>query len=168
MYFTLAKTVAPMFFPIFKGSSSHNVNMEPSKETISNLKFIGQLNKGDKINTKFLYRQPDGLRTRIERTFVNYDNRQNALNFVYRTIHSVFDLIGQYQRSGRPSDKQMVAHMVKDLTLARTGLLNLKETYSEDLRFKCDMDTLLEEVEAKMGEIELDDLPVLDNRRYSE
>lgn len=138
----------------FKDSSSHIVKMESTKEVISSLKFIGQLEKGDKINTKFMYRQPDGLRTRISRTFINYDNRYNTLSFVHRTINNAFEVLGNYERSNKPSDKAMCVHIVDDLKQAKIGLMHLKDTYSEDLKFKCDMDTLLQVIDSKMAEIE--------------
>ena len=95
--------------------------MESGKEIISSLKFIGKLQKGDKINTKFMYRQPDGLPTRISRTFINQDNRHNTINFIQNS---------------------------------REGLVNLKETYACDLKFCCDMDTILQTIHSKLKEVD--------------
>lgn len=140
----------------YKDSSTYSINnMEPTKEVISSLKFIGQLQKGDKINTKFMYRQPDGLMTRISRTLINHDNRHNALAFVQRTISCAFEVITSYLRSEKNSDITLCMNVVNDLKQAKIGLLHLKDTYSEDLKFRCDMETLLEDIDAKLGELKL-------------
>ena len=128
--------------------------MESTKEVISSLKFIGLLQKGDKINTKFMYRQPDGLFTRISRTFINSDNRQNTLNFIHKIIYSSLDVLMYYERSTKTSDKAMCINIVQDLMQAKIGLSNLKLTYSEDLKFNCDLDTILQVIESNMKDIE--------------
>jgi len=128
--------------------------MEAYKEVISNLKFLGNLNKGDKINTRFMTRHPDGLITRFVRTFINYDNRQNAIHFVQKTITNTFEAITQLERSQKQSDKMMLANILKDLTNTQVGLSNLKDTYVDDLKFQCDMDTLLQAIQCKLSEYE--------------
>lgn len=129
--------------------------MEPTKVVISNLKFIGQLQKGDKMNTKFMYRQPDGLVTRLSRTFINYDNRQNALTFIQQTTTAAFKVIVSLAKSDQLADRTMCINMMQDLKQARVGIMHLKDTYSEDLKFKCDMETLLQEIDAQLAEIEV-------------
>lgn len=126
--------------------------METYKEVISNLKFLANLNKGDKINTRFMTRSQDGLITRFIRTFINYDNRQNAIHFVQKTIYNAFEIITQFDRSQKPVDKAMLANIIKDLTAVQVGLSNLKDTYVDDLKFRCDMDTLLQSIQCKLTE----------------
>ena len=48
----------------------------------------------------------------------------------------------------------MCMNILNDLKISKSGLLNLKETYSFDTKFCCDIDVLLEMIEAKL--IELD------------
>ena len=128
--------------------------MESTKEVISNLKFIGQLQKGDKINTKFMYRQQDGIFTKFYRTFIHNDNRQNTLNFIHKIINSSLDVLMYYERSSKTSDKAMCINIVEDLLQAKVGLTNLKLTYSEDLKFNCDLDTILQVIDSNMKDIE--------------
>lgn len=151
MYSYIPKA-ASIFFSGFK-DSFHYAKMESNKEVISSLKFIGKLQKGDKINTKFMYRQPDGVATRISRTLINHDNRHNALNFVQRTISNAFEIMSTYLKSDKQSDKTMCSHIAADLKFAKIGLEHLKDTYSEDLKFCCDMETLLQDIDSKLVEI---------------
>ena len=60
--------------------------METDIVIISRLKFIGKVQKGDKINVKYMFIQPDGIFTRISRSLINHDNRNNTLNFVCKLI----------------------------------------------------------------------------------
>jgi hypothetical protein len=43
--------------------------------------------------------------------------------------------------------------MLSDLRNTKTGLLNLKETYIEDIMFICKIDALIEETEAKLADL---------------
>ena len=62
--------------------------MDECQDTI-NLKFISKVSKGDKINSKKLLLQSDGIVTKISRSVYNVDNRQNALTFIQNTINSI-------------------------------------------------------------------------------
>jgi hypothetical protein len=128
--------------------------MESTKEVISSLKFIGKLQKGDKINTKFMYRQPDGIATRISRTLINVENRQNTISFLQSTINSAFEIIVKYEQYNKSAELAMCIHIVKDLKQSKTGLEHLKNTYASDLKFCCDIETMLQVIDVKLREIE--------------
>jgi hypothetical protein len=146
---------APLLISIFKDTSNFNINsMESDKEVISRLKFIGKVQKGEKINVKYMFVQPEGIATRISRTLINQDNRQNTLNFVRSTIGRTFEIITSYSSSNKESQRHICSHVIIDLKQAKTGLVNLKDTYLDDIKFTCDIDTLLQEIDAKLSEIE--------------
>lgn len=130
--------------------------MEPNKEILSRLKFIGRVRKGEKINVQHMYVQPCGLVTTVSRSIISQDNRANTLNFVHSTITQAFELLEEYKKSGKESGQIMSEHIVKDLKIAKNGLEALKDTYITDLKFCCDMDTLLQSIESKLmeGEVE--------------
>lgn len=130
--------------------------MESDKEVISRLKFIGKVQKGEKINVKYMYVQPDSMITSISRTLVNQDNRRNTLNFVRSTVSKTFDIIGNYSTSSKMSKRHISKHIIQDLKQAKNGLRNLKDTYISDIKFCCDMDTILQEIDAKLEEIFVD------------
>jgi hypothetical protein len=125
-----------------------------NKETISRLKFIGRIQIGDKVNLKDMYIQPDGLFTQIYRT-INQDNRSKTLIFVQDTINKTFEILRCYDNSSKSSDKLMCLNLVNDLKNSKNGIINLKETYNNDIKFTCDLDTLLEIIEAKLSEIDV-------------
>jgi hypothetical protein len=125
--------------------------MDNHPETIARLKFIGKLQKGDKINTRRMFVQSNGLITRLNRTFWNQDNRANGLSFVQETVRRAFDLLELYDKSGKDHDKSLRESMVKDIQTSMHGLNNLKSTYCDDVKFGCDIDALLLIISAKIG-----------------
>jgi hypothetical protein len=129
--------------------------MNSNKETISRLKFIGKIQIGDKIDLKNMHLQTDGLFTQISRT-INQENRNKTLVFIQDTINKAFEILKCYEKSTKNSDKIMCLNILNDLKSSKNGLLNLKETYSFDIKFCCDIDVLLEMIEAKL--IELDNI----------
>ena len=128
--------------------------MESDTEVISRLKFIGKIQKGEKINVKYMFVQPEGIVTRISRTLINQDNRQNTLNFVRSTVSRTFEIITTYSSSNKDSQRHICTNIIQDLKLAMNGLTNLKDTYLSDIKFCCDIDTMLQEIDAKLIEMD--------------
>lgn len=144
-----------MIISAFKDTTNFNINrMESDKEVISRLKFIGKVQKGEKINVKYMFVQPEGIVTRLSRTLINQDNRQNTLNFVRSTIARTFEIVTSYSSSTKESQRHIYLHVIMDLKQAKNGLVNIKDTYLKDIKFTCDIDTLLQEIDAKLSEIE--------------
>ena len=127
--------------------------MDCNKETISRLKFIGKIQIGDKVSLKEMLIQPDGLMTQISR-IINQDNRNKTLVFLQDTINKTFEILKCYERSKKNSDKIMCTNLISDLKASKNGLLNLKETYILDVKFICDIDVLLQLIDAKLCEID--------------
>lgn len=134
-----------------KDKKIYKINrMDSYQEIISRLKFIGKLKKGEKINTKQMYVQQEGLATTLSRTFWAQDNRINTINFIHETIKFSFELLNNYDRSDSTPEKELAKHLVKDLRQVNQGLEKLKQTYILDTKFCCDIDTLMEDIKAKL------------------
>jgi hypothetical protein len=131
--------------------------MEPDKEVMSRLKFIGKVQKGEKINVKYMFIQPEGIITRISRTIINQDCRENTLNFVRNTITSTFQIINIYSSSTKDSQKHICLNIIQDLKHSTKGITNLKNTYRDDVKLGCDLDTLLQEIDAFLVEINVNE-----------
>ena len=67
--------------------------MDTNQEVISKLKFIGKITKGDKINTTYMFVQPEGYYTSISRSFSSYENRNNTYTFVKQVISRTFEML---------------------------------------------------------------------------
>lgn len=127
--------------------------MNTNDDIIPKLKFISRLNKGDKINVKNLYIQPNNFINKISRSFIHIDDRTNTLIFVNNTIKKGFDLFLHHIESNNPFDTILCQNILCDLKKAINGLLNLKETYVDDIMFVCKIDSLIEDIDARLIEI---------------
>ena len=126
--------------------------MHKNKHVLSCLKFIANIKVNEKINLRYLSLQEDGFFTQLLRT-LNQDNRQKTLVFIDETIHKAFELIKCYENSKLMSEKIMCDNLILDLKSSREGIKNLKTTYNTDLKFICDLNCLLEFIDANLLEL---------------
>ena len=126
--------------------------MHKNKHVLSCLKFIANIKVNEKINLRYLSLQEDGFFTQILRT-LNQDNRHKTLVFIDETIHKAFELIKCYENSKLTSEKIMCDNLILDLKSSREGIENLKKTYNTDLKFVCDLNCLLEFINANLLEL---------------
>ena len=127
--------------------------MEDHRETLSRLKFISKIQTGEKINLRYMYIQNDGLITQIFRTLFP-ENRTKTFAFVTETINKAFEILKFYGKSTKVAEQIMCRNLISDLKESKNGLINLKETYNNDLKFGCDIHTLLQLIDARLLEYE--------------
>ena len=128
--------------------------MNSDDDVISKLKFIGKIQKGEKINIRNISIQPDGLYTSLIRSFITLDNRKNTLNFIRNTVTRSFQLLHLYINSGTTASKNLCSNLILDIQNSKAGITNLKITYSSDVMLCCQLDTIIQEIEAIQSEIE--------------
>ncbi len=130
--------------------------MDANDEVRSHLKFISLIQPGEKVSTKGMYMQPEGLFTKLSRRLLTHDSRETTMAFVTNAIRKGFELLYFHSLESRPEQKQfdriMFQNLLQDLTSAKSGLANLKTTYETDRMFCCKIDTLIQEVDAKLKE----------------
>lgn len=139
---------------MFKETQPNSGMDSGTAEIISRIKFIGRIQKGEKINVRYMYVQPDSWFTRLSRTFFNADNRMNTYNFLENTIKRCFDIITLNKDSVKISERCLVVNILSDLKTALEGIHNLKDTYGTDVMFCCKLDTLIQETTSKLLELE--------------
>lgn len=148
----LLNATSQIIWTLFK-ESEQRFTMETNEDVISRLKFIGKIQKGEKINVRNMSVQPDSIITRIYRSFINLDSRINTLNFVTQIIKKSFELINMHLVNKRPFDKIWCVNIINDINNSRIGLLNLKDTYAADIMFCCKIDTLTQEMDARIQDM---------------
>lgn len=124
--------------------------MENNEEVIARLKFIGHIEKDEKINVRHVNKQPNTIFTKISRSIIYPDNRTNSLKFVRDIILRTFDII---ERLLHNQEILVCKSLIQDLSKSKQGLLNLKYTYNEDTKFCCDIDVLIEQISSKITNI---------------
>ena len=120
--------------------------MENTEEIISRLKFIGHIQKEEKINTRQVNRQANNLWTKLQRTVIYPDNRTNTLKFLKDVITRTFEVL-ELQHE----DKNVCKTIIEDLNKAKQGIVNIRQTYMDDTKFCCDMDVLLENINIQLA-----------------
>jgi uncharacterized protein YbbC (DUF1343 family) len=129
-------------------------NFNNHEETICNLKILCKIQKGEKLNVKYKFVQQDDVVTKLIRTFYYKDNRINTLTFIRATIKQCFDIITLYKNSDKEHERIISKNILQDLKESRQGISNLKDTYIGDISFSCHLDTLLQEMNARLTEYE--------------
>ena len=125
------------------------------EDIIPRIKFIGKIQKGEKINVKHMNIQQDSLITKFTRSFIYNDTRSNAYTFINHSIKKGFDTLYHYLNNvDKIYDKTICQNLINDLKYCKNGMLNIKETYIEDLMFSCKIDSLIQETDARISDIE--------------
>jgi hypothetical protein len=126
---------------------------ENQQNTITRLKFLGKVNKGEKINVREMTLQSEGYVTALSRSVWYVDNRNNTVSFIQNTIQAAFNLVQLLSKNSGISDNELAKTIVRDISLAKIGINNLKTTYSEDTFFCCSVDTYVETMNARLLDI---------------
>ena len=125
-----------------------NKLMELYREVQASLKFIARIQVGDKINVDSMTIYPVGLWSSISRTLWYPDGRNKTLSFLHDSVNRALELIRCYEQSPTQYTTILRRNIIVDLDGTKVGLEKLKETYSTDLKFQCEIDTLRQLVEA--------------------
>jgi hypothetical protein len=149
----------PVIISILKGTDSTiNNSMESDKEVMSRLKFLGKIQKGVKINVKTMTIEHESIATSLSRTWFSKCSRQNTLIFVRNTMRRTFEIINTYRDEPEGSRKyNMHKNVISDLGDSKIGIVNLKNTYLNDIKMCCDLDTILQEIDAYLQEIDVNE-----------
>ncbi len=126
--------------------------MDRQREIITKLKFIGTFQPGEKIDVNNLRIEDKTLFTPLKRLFFG-EGRDKTFNFLSLTIERSIEIIQNYVLSDRISERIYCSNLINDLFKAVIGLKNIQETYREDKMFVCNIDILIENVDAKLTEI---------------
>lgn len=126
--------------------------MDRQREIITKLKFIGTFQPGEKIDVNNLRIEDKTLFTPLKRLFFG-EGRDKTFNFLSLTIERSIEIIQNYVLSDRISERIYCSNLINDLFKAVVGLKNIQETYREDKMFVCNIDILVENVDAKLTEI---------------
>lgn len=125
-------------------------------EMISRLKFIGQIKKDEKINTHSICVQPNNWMTSLSRTIVGVESKETTFSFIRITVDRVFGILDKYNRMGKQPvnfpefSEGMRQNIIQDLRNSLVGLTNLKSTYRDHIKFCCDVDTVIQEINCRV------------------
>ena len=125
---------------------------EKNKDTISRLKFIGTFLPGEKVDVKNMRIEGTTLCTPLKRLFMG-ESRDTTYIFLNNTIERTYEIISSHCTSPNISDKLLCQNIINDLVRSVAGLKNIQKTYKEDKLFQCNVETMIEKIQAKLTEV---------------
>lgn len=126
--------------------------METTHEVITRLKFIGLIQKGEKINVKTLSVKQTSVLTGLWRMF-QQESRETTLDFLTSTVNRAFEIIQLCSTSQKQVDKTVCVNVIEDLIKCSCGLLNIQSTYNDDRLFWCHVQTLIQAIDVKLNDL---------------
>ena len=133
-------------------SESKKGMMETTHEVITRLKFIGLVQKGEKINVKNLSVKQTNLLTSLWRMMYQ-ESRETTLDFLTSTVNRAFEIIQICSCSQKQVDRTLCINLIEDLIKSSTGLYNIQCTYSDDRLFWCHIQTLIQAIDVKLNDL---------------
>jgi hypothetical protein len=129
-------------------------NLNDISETLSNLKFIGMVEKGEKMDVKIQKIRSNSIYDSILR-FFSGESRNNTLDFLNTNVSRAFDILEHHIKkiNTSGSSKTICKIIIKDLSGCMIGIENLKCSYKEDKKFICQIETLIDTIKIKLKEI---------------
>ena len=132
--------------------TTDNITHDKQREIITRLKFIGTIKVGQKLDINNLRIETNSIITPLKRLIFG-EGREKTYNFVSVTIERSFEIIKSYIHSDRISEQIFCQNIVFDLIGSIVGLKNIQQTYKDDNLFYCNIETLLENIEAQLTEL---------------
>jgi hypothetical protein len=125
---------------------------ENLKNIITRLKFIGMVNKGEKINVKELVTQENTFLTSIFRMF-SCDSKEKTLEFLDSTIREAIKMIVLLNGSKSSYDTGICETIIKDIEGSIKGLENIQNTYSSKKIVVCSVQTLIDLIRIELANL---------------
>lgn len=142
------------FLKVFTPGSGPTNNNDSRRQVLTRLKFIGRLQPHDKIDSRTLRVESNSIITPFKRLFVTGDSRETTLNFFSSTIDRSFEIIAGHINSKNVSERIFCANVIQDLIASVKGLRATQGTYEDDNYTVCEIDVLIQTVQAKIWEIQ--------------
>ena len=144
--FDFLKLVTPV-------SNSTYSGFESTAEILTRLKFIGTIEPGEKLDVRNLKIESNTIITPLKRMFFG-EGREATYAFTYTTIERSFAILYSLAATDKVSDSLLCANILNDMHKAINGLVNMQTTYKEDKMFVCNIETLIQTIQAKMLEVQ--------------
>lgn len=142
------------FLKVFTPGVSPANSNDSRRQVLTRLKFIGRLQPHDKIDSRTLRVESNSIITPLKRLFVTGDSRETTLNFFSSTIDRSFEIIAGHINSKNVSDRIFCANVIQDLIASVKGLRATQGTYADDNYTVCEIDVIVQAVQAKIWEIQ--------------
>lgn len=122
-------------------------------EIIILLKWLSTIAEGNKVYIRSLTITQNNLFTKLYRTFINSESREDTLQFLYFITNKSLEILDKYNDILKKCEEikkitinQQVKNLIMALCESINGIIALKKTYNEDKMFSCFIDNLVENI----------------------
>jgi hypothetical protein len=122
-------------------------------EILSNLKFISRIKAGEKLNVSSMTIQQESIMNTVMRTLFYTDGRNKSLAFIHEWITRAIEAIRCYGERPTKLNSIVRANLVEDLIKCKQGLRNLCETYVDDVKCQCNLETLIQTIDSQLEDM---------------
>lgn len=130
------------------------------QDSISRLKFIASLRPGEKIDVGTLSVQGNSAYERACRTlFARGGSRAATFDFVKHTLDTAFELACTYLAYDDKFRQKIGKMLIESIASSMPGIDSLAKTYADDRMFVSRIETMVETMTVKTGELALPTLP---------
>jgi len=128
---------------------------DETRDLLATLHFIAKIQEGEKLDTKYRTLYQDTLTLKLYRTIFRGGNesRDTTYKFISETIDKALDLSKKYLKSTVPYDVSIGCTIIDGIINAKSGINEIKKTYTGDQNFISKIEALLDILELKLNEI---------------
>lgn len=123
------------------------------ESTISRLKFLSRVEKGDKINIKTLSIERNSNWWSSMKRFVFSENRNTCFEFIQTTFNQAFDVLISTIQTKNAMNDCFAVQILSDIQNAKTGVGNLQHTYENDHMYASQLSVLIESADRKTQDL---------------
>lgn len=121
-------------------------------EIIILLKWLSTITEGNKLYITSLTISPNNLFTKLYRTFIKSESREDTLEFLYFIINKSLEILDDFNTKLNECDNEnkkmnicfQINNLVNAICDSVSGIISLKKTYDDDKMFSCFIDNLIE------------------------
>lgn len=107
------------------------------------LQFISEINKDERVNTKYLKIVSNGILSKIYRSIFDNESREKTFLFIQTKIYEATNLIETYLKNRKENDPLLIKSIITNLNKSKIGIKNLQFTYDDDRITVCKLGTLI-------------------------
>lgn len=130
-----------------------DLTLENIDETVSRLKFIGKIEKDEKVNVGDMYMQSvNSYTTSISRKLKG-ETGEKTFIFIRSVINQSFHVLSKSAKLETDYQVTLSKNIIRDLLMASRGIRNLEQTYGNDRILVAKFETLRENIAGRLHEL---------------
>lgn len=121
------------------------------EDVFINLSLISKIEIGDKLIQNDKYINIDKSYVKFFTRWMNGDNRTDNISFINNVLYKAFEYNEKLSTDQSSEIAQTLLRLNNDLKNCINGLMNLKQTYSNDKLIQSEIDVMVDNIRSKLN-----------------